>query len=274
MKALKTPSYLVQNILLVLCGALMVFGFLFMKKTIVITEGPWGFLHDGTNKIPLVLGEFPLFHMSLFLSFLCSYLLFEFYGFKIAFYSGISLILSIAATYLLFDNMIKYTIDPDLNFDYAVYDNFNYNKITVLAYSLGILFLYTTTFIMAALIKRLTRTYFMFIRYPIASALGFTAFIAVIIYLQNFQYLAVQSMLYEAASPLAQFLLMIGVSLIPLYLLRLLLGIFRGRAPKEVEEVENKSSTLFKGRSAPVETEDDEKEEDILDESVKAANDG
>lgn len=257
MKPPKIQSYFVQNLLLVFAGALLCFGILFQQKTIVVTPGTWGFLQDGESKISLMIGTIPLLSLAVFVSFLCTYLLFEFYGLKTAFFATLCLSLTFVVCFSLFDLMKTYSLNLDENFDYILHENFSLNKLTIFSHSLATAISFSLGLIIATLIKKLTHVYFMFVRFPAASIICFAAFVTITVYVQNFQTLAPRSIFYLLVTPFAQFVLLSVISLIPLYLLRFVLGIFRGKTiDSELTETTDKAKSLFKPKQAEPEQND------------------
>jgi len=247
MKPIKSRTFLVQNSLIVLSVMLAVLGFLLAAKSIPFFPSVQANYNElGDTTIQITQGTMPLSFLALYLSFLCIYLIFEFYGFKPAFYTSINISIVIALCYGISIVLHRFVLDPENSqTDLMLSQVFVIKPRVVLSLFSGVLLGFTTAFVLAAIIKKITRNYFMFIRFPLAASAGFFIFTAVVIYVTNLNLLAPESMMLEALPPLSHFLAMIIASVIPLYLLRLFLGIFRGRLRDDDEH--DKDHSLFKG---------------------------
>ena len=256
MKALKTRTFLVLHILIALSVMVATIGFIFCGKLMVFWPAIWGFMSQGDVQLPIILGVAPLSVLAYFLSFLFTYLIFEFYGFKQGFYNTLGIVSAMAASFGVFWLLKKYGIDhasPD--YDDSVAALLVQGRRFTLASMAAILSGFTTCLIIAATIKRLMRNYFMFIRYPIAGILGWAVFVVVYTYISYFGILAPESMIFYAVTPAAQYALLVIASVVPLYLLRLVLGFFRGWDGKDSETPDTtKKKSFFKAPAS--ETED------------------
>lgn len=243
---------MIQNLFIALAILFSVVGVIFSAKIITIVPSSFGSIADGEVQLPLYLGIIPLSSLTHFLGFVFIYLMFEFYGFKPAFYTsinqGVSALTCLAVLYFI----VHYTIDvqassyDDILSQFLVYDKKN-SLIRVSSFVAG----NCTTIFFASILKKLMRHYFMFIRFPISSAFGFSVTVATSVYLSNYATLAPRSMFLTAITPAAQFLAMIVVTVIPLYLLRLIFGLFRGWSRAE-DTQPSQPKSLFKS-SEPVE---------------------
>lgn len=249
MKPIKTKTFLVQNCLIVFSVMLAILALILSAKSISFFPSIEAVTVDSETNIQIARGMMPLSHILLYLSFIFVYLVFEFYGFKSAFYTTINISIAMALSYGAFLLLNRYILDPDKSHtDQLLSQLLIFRPRAAIALVTAVAAGFSITLILAATIKKITSNYFMFIRFPIASIVGFTAFTGIIIYINNINLLAPESMLLEALPPLSHFLTLIIVSVIPLYILRLILGIFRGRAREdEFEDVSGK--TLFKGSS-------------------------
>lgn len=247
MKPIKTKSFLVQIGLIVFAVMLGVLGFVLSAKSIPFFPSVQATLVNEETTIRVAQGIMPLSHAFLFLSFLLIWLVFEFYGFKPAFYTSLNLAGAILGCYGLFILLKRFLLDPQRSvLDDALAQVLPLNPRLVLSLVAGVLVGFSLALMLGALIKKLTRNYFMFIRFPIAAAVGLGTLAGISIYVMNLNILSPASMLLDAVAPASHFLALIIASVIPLYVLRLFLGIFRGRVcDDENEDLSDKS--LFKG---------------------------
>lgn len=248
MKPIKVKTFLVQNILIVLSVMLAILGVILAAKSIPFFPSIEANLVNEETTVQVAQGLMPLSHVALYLSFLLIYLVFEFYGFKPAFYTSLNIALSILLCYGIFILVNRFALDPEnSNYDNLLSQLLIIRPRTVISLTAGVLFGFSAAFILAATIKTLTRNYFMFIRFPIAAAVGFGIFTAIVIYVNNLNILAPESMMLEAVAPFSQFLTLIIASVIPLYILRLILGLFRGRMKDDESKEIDADKSLFKG---------------------------
>lgn len=246
MKPVISRTFLIQNLFIALAVLFAVIAVVFSAKIITFVPSSFGSVADGDVQIPLYVGIVPLSSLAHFLGFVFVYLMFEFYGFKPAFYTainqGVAALMCLAVLYLI----AHYTLDvqasssDELLAQFLVYDRKS-SVILILSFVAG----NGTTIFLASILKRIMRNYFMFIRFPISSAAGFAVTVAISIYLTNLNTLAPRSLLLTAITPAAQYLVMILVTVIPLYLLRLVFGLFRGWSKAE-DTRPPPSKSLFK----------------------------
>lgn len=234
MQIVKSRIYVLQVLLLVLASALTLVGFLFPHQDVTIWPSVWGYLNQGQNQYPIVLGVINLTQLAYFLGFLFLYLSFEFYGFKNGFYAVLALSLTMTVCYFAFGLLSQLNASSRT----AVVDRrllmfFTLTRREFVSGLIAYLCGFTLIFALASLIKKLTHDYFMFLRYVIAALVGFSAYVALGVYLMNAGEASLEDMLVVAATPAAQFALLVVASVVPLYLMRLFLGIFRGRSPVE-----------------------------------------
>lgn len=253
LKPLKNETFLVENLLIGLAVALALLGFVLSEYNVAFWYGPWGYVTHGEIKQPVILGVVPLANLGYFLSFLFLYLLFEFYGFKHAFYTTLTLGLLILATYGTFEGLKLLHVETADEQEYRELKQFlTYSLKDIYSLVAAIILGHTTTLIIAAFLRKLTSNYFMFFRFVLAAVCGFAIFVAVRIYLLYWQTLAPMSMLMMAVTPLAQFLTGIVAAVIPLYVLRLVFGIFRGRVKRGAMEDRSQKKGMFQTVDADV----------------------
>lgn len=272
MKALKTRTFLVLHILTALSVMAALIGFIFCDKLMVFWPAIWGFMNHGDAQLPIILGVAPLSLLAYFLSFLFTYLVFEFYGFKQGFYNTVGIASAMAASFGVFWLLKKYGLDrsnPDYD-DIFVTFLVQGRRFTV-ASMVAVLGGFTTCLIIAAGIKKLMRDYFMFIRYPIAGILGWAVFVILYTYISYFGILAPESMLFYAVTPAAQSVILVIGSVVPLYLLRLVFGFFRGWAGKNSETPDTRKRMSFFKTATPTEVALPAKseQEDTVSERIK-----
>lgn len=247
LKPIKVQTYLVQNLLIILTASLTLLGFVLSAYNVTFWNGSWGKVIHGSIEQHVVLGVVPLAHLGYFTSFIFLYLLFEFYGFKHAFYTSFNLGLLILGTYGLFQALKLLPLDNADVDAYREYRDFlSFTLKDVYSIVAAIIAGNTVTFTLAALIKKLTRSYLMFLRFIPAALAGFAVFVGVRIFLVNWNVLAPISMLMMAVTPMAQFAVGIIGMVIPLYLLRMLLGLFRGRGEGESTDKTPHGKGIFK----------------------------
>lgn len=234
MKALQTRIYLVQVLLLMMAASLVVLGFLFPHEDITFWPATFGYLVQGQDKYPLVIGVMGITPFTQFLGFLLLYLSFEFYGLKPALYAVLSLALVMAALYFLLGFLARASIDPrTAPIDRRILMFFTPSHREFVATLCAFLFGQSLTFILAAGLKKLTQNYFMFFRYTIAALIGLLSAAALHTALQLETASSWEDFAIVSATPAAQAATLVILSVVPLYLLRLFLGIFRGRPKKD-----------------------------------------
>lgn len=237
MKPIRSKSYLIKSILSALAAVFMLVGFLLTAKDIPFFPTVSALPVDLDINIEIAPGTMSLAMAGFYLSFICLYLIFEFYGFKASLYSAISSVAGIPVTYGIFDLLHRFALNAEESrTDELLIEIFSFRLAAVISYVLAASACLFTVLVCAAVLKRITKNYFMFIRFPIASIVGFSVFVASHIYLTQFNMLALESMVFEALPLASQFLALIIASVIPLYLLRLILGLFRGWSGDDLED--------------------------------------
>lgn len=234
MKPIKSKTFLIRTFLFTLSITLICFGFFvgghevsFFPSLVPNTTGVEMGLSLDTAMIPL---RFLCF----FFSFLFLYLLFEFYAFKSAFYASMALALTPLLLHGLSDLLIAFALDPENSRQDAVLaEVLSFKWVETLNFSIGIIASLTATFFIAPLIKIMTKNYLMFIRYPIAGGAGLLVFVAAFLFTHPTLTTTSDNFVLRSVIPLSQFASLLIASIIPLYLLRLFLGIFRGRLSNE-----------------------------------------
>lgn len=230
MKILNTRVCLLQILLVCLACGLAFLGLVFFEQEITFWPNNWGYIEHKQTQLPFVLGVVPFANCTFFLSYLALYLVFEFYGFKSSFYGLIGTIATLSFTYFLFMGLRWLNANEDVDFfPVSVIAFFDYDRfrlcLTLLTFAAGGF----VAFALAALIRKITAGYFMFLRYPIASALGLSFFALSAAFLTASEAITPEGRLLQGATPAAQFIVGVVATLIPLYLIRMILGIFKGR---------------------------------------------
>lgn len=250
MKPIRTKTFLVKQILFALSIMLVLFSYLMLIQEMPFFPTIKLMPVDGEYHLEIGKGLITVSYVASFLAFMASYLIFEFYGFKSALYSVLGCGLAVLLFHGCSELVQQYLLDPENSrMDSIMTEVLHRPLDMVVGYTGGLVAGWTLTLMVAAIIKVITRNYFMVIRYPIAACLGMAAFLAINTYVTGFQVMALQSMPYVAAPTASQLLAMVIGSVIPLYLLRLLFGLFRGRQRDDEtdHEPKNKSKGLFKG---------------------------
>lgn len=238
MKSLNTQIHLLQVILIVAATTLTLTGFLFSSQNMTAVLGT---IDYGEAHYPVIVN---FTHLAYFLGFLSTYLSFEFYGFKTGLFTVLGLSLMMTGLYFLFfvlnDMADTYRIPF---FDKRILGFFVYPYPDFVAGLVAFFASQSLALTISGIIKKITRNYFMFLRYPLGALAGFTLYVAVSTYLTTAGTLTSEQMLAQAVPPAAEFLLFIFVSVIPLYLIRLFLGLFRGRDKKKKVQNDAPSET-------------------------------
>jgi len=249
MKAIKARTFFVQNILITISILFAVLGFILMAKSIPFFPSIEAISANGETKINITQSFMSLSHLGLYFSFVFIYLMFEFYGFKPAFYTSINIAISILICYGLIYLLQNFTLNAETSeLDLLYSQVFLYHLRDTIALSLAILLSFCISIFLATVLKMIMRNYFMFIRFPIVAAICFAIFTWIHIYISQFDSLAMISMIQNSVTPYSQFLALILASIIPLYIFRLILGLFRGWASDVDEFATDKN--LFKGKEA------------------------
>lgn len=236
MKPLQTKTHLVRILFFFVAATFILFSYLLSAKTIPFYPSlKLTTLENGEQLFEVLTSTIPLSHVGLFLGFVLLYLNMEFYGFKSALYGTIGAVATVFLSYGLLLVLFDFALDTEgSRIDYLIAELFRPNLKETISFALSLGIGFFTTFFLATFFKKITRDYFMFIRYPLASLIGFFALTFVGVYISFQGQLAPISMVYEAIPWYSHFAAMILVSVIPLYILRILFGFFRGRSIKEV----------------------------------------
>lgn len=230
MKPIAIKIYLVQIFLIVLASSFAFLSIGVPEYDIAFWSASWGSIVHGEIKISLLLGVIPFSNLSLYLCFIFLYLLFEFYGLKTAVYTSLAVGLVLLLQFYLFFGLQK--LNP-VGFDHHILlsnvplSNLDQKLMHALAAAVSCGF--ASIFVLAWILKKLTKDYFMFLRFFFSSVIGFCVFAFVKVYLQKMQDLALISIIMETITPALQFAGLSLLSIIPLYILRLILGFFRGQ---------------------------------------------
>jgi hypothetical protein len=234
MRIVKSRIYVMQVVLLVFATALTLIGFLFPHQDVTLWPSIWGYVVRGQDQYPIVLGVVSFTQLSYFIGFLFLYLSFEFYGFKNGFYGTLALALMMTVCYFALGLLRDISGDPRTAvIDRRILMFFELTRREFVAGLVSFLGAYTLIFALATLVKKLTHDYFMFLRYTIAALTGFAVYVAAQVFLNNAGSASFEDMMVTAVTPAAQFAILVVASVIPLYLMRLFLGIFRGTSPTE-----------------------------------------
>lgn len=251
MKPVKNKIFLIQFLLLVFSTSFTMLTLFIGDKTIIFWPSSFGVINENQQ---IFLGVAPLSLLSMSISFLFIYLLFEFYGFKNAFYALLLNSLSLIGVYYVFFGISKLPFIISNQYYETIKLTPIVLKLTqILSLALSFLGGQFVTLLLAATVKKITRNYFMFLRYSIAGICGFTLWNGLNVYLGHFQKFAIESMISMAITPVAQGIVFILATVVPLYVLRLVLVFFRGRIDDGNEEA-NSDGNLFRGNGdIPVE---------------------
>lgn len=245
MKPLNTQIHVLQVLLIIAATTLTLVGFLFSSQNMTAVLGT---IDYGEAHYPVIVN---FTHLAYFLGFLATYLSFEFYGFKTGIFTVLGLSLMMTGLYFLFfvlnDMADTYRIPF---FDKRILGFFVYPYPDFVAGLTAFFGAQTLALSIAAVIKKITRNYFMFLRYPLGALAGFAFYVAVSTYLTTAGTLTMEQMLAQGVPPAAEFLIFIFASVVPLYLIRLFLGIFRGRDKKN--KTQNNESPAQPGQNAAV----------------------
>ncbi len=257
MKPIPIKIYLVQILLVVLAASFAFLSLSAPDNDVVFWSATWGTVTHGQIVMPIVLGVVPFANLSVFFGFLFLYLLFEFYGFKMALYTSLAISLVLLMQFYLFFGLEHFNPE-NLNHQALLptvpLSHLNQNLVHALAAAITLGF--STYFLFAWLIKKSTRSYFMFFRFVLASPPGFFVFVFVKTYILKRDELGDVSILIESIPLTLQFVALSIVTVIPLYVLRLLLGAFRGRGIGRDDDFSDSSKPLFKTKAAAPPDED------------------
>src|SRR3989339_1993593 len=173
MKPINPPTYFVQHLLYALAMCLATLGIILGTKMLTFFPATWGYLSQGNLSEPIILGIIPTFNAALFLCYLCLYLNFEFYGFKTAFYGTLSVGSLIVVLFFIFKFYPDYGLNASENTgDQTIKDLISMSEFKAVKMLLSVGSSFFVSFVFAAAIKKLTRNYFMFLRFPLASICG------------------------------------------------------------------------------------------------------
>lgn len=253
MKTLPNQIHLLQILLVCFASGIAILGLVFFGQDVTFWPNLWGYIEHGTTQLPVILGVVPFTHVAFFLSYLALYLAFEFYGFKSGFYGTLGCTVVMGLSYFLFAAVAWWQTHEGLTFlPRSILTVLDHDRIlvckTLLAFALGGI----TAFSLAGLIRKITQDYFMFLRYPLASILGLGLFSMVQAFLAGGNNITVEDRLLYGITPAAQFAVAVLVTLIPLYFIRLFLGIFKGSFSNEsATQTPNQANITPTNTSAP-----------------------
>lgn len=231
MKVLNTRVYLLQILLLCLACGLAFWGLVFFEQEITFWPNNWGYIEHNQSQFPVVLGVVSFVNFAFFLSYLALYLVFEFYGFRSSFYGLMGTVATLSLSYFAFVGLRWLNMNEGIDFFpksvLAFLDHKRFQIcLTLLSFAIGGFI----SLALAAIIRKITAGYFMFLRYPIASSLGLSCFALAVTFLTSTEIPSWEDRLLQGATPAAQFIVAVVATLIPLYLIRMLCGIFKGGA--------------------------------------------
>lgn len=249
MRPVISRTFFVQNTLISLSVMLAIVGFIFFSKDITIIPSSFGSFTDGNIEINLFLGIISLPHLACFTSFLFIYLIFEFYGLKPSIYTAFNAMLAVVVGFVVIYFIKRYSLDMYAShYDEILTQFIVYDKKHVFSLIIAFLLCNVVALFLAFILKKIMRNYFMFIRFPLVSSIGFAVFVFTDLYLNNFNKMAPRTIVVYGIEPALQFLILILASVAPLYILRLLLGIFRGwNRVEDTNEDLDGDAGLFKG---------------------------
>lgn len=256
-------TYLVQILLLVMATSFAFLAIGVPENEIAFWTAQWGSLTHGEAQIPIVLGVIPFSNLALFLSFCFLYLSFEFYGFKSAFYGALCIAIVLLGQFYLFYALQKFSpvgLSNNLLMATVPLSNYSQQEVHAMCTAVGIGFPAILTF--AVFFKKITKNYFMFIRFSLGGSLGFAVFVGIREFVGRFGELGPMSIFMESITPYLQYVVLSLVIVPALYILRVFLGIFRGKSVEGEWQAMSGSRGLFKAKSAPANDVADEDEEE------------
>ncbi|MCP5464743.1 MAG: hypothetical protein H7A33_06955 [Deltaproteobacteria bacterium] len=264
MKALNPKTYFVQNLLTGMATACFVLAFFLQSKSIPFPQ----VLEISGEEVrgPIITGEMSLYFFLPFFAYVFHHLIFEFYGFKAALYRVFSGMIAVSSLFGLLVLLQKFALDPESSkLDLSIIELLVHSPQDLVIYLFAVMFGFGAAFTFAKFFKALTRNYLMFLRFPPAACLGLGIFLAISIYLKHFTELALESMMWDAVIPALQYALLILAAVVPLYFLRMTLGLFRGRAPKKKKDEDEYAAkrSVFKGAAKakiPVQAKEEKKQ--------------
>lgn len=272
MKPTPIKIYLVQILLIVLATSFAFLAIGVPEYDVAFWSASWGNITHGQAALPLILGVIPFTNLSLFFCFLFLYLLFEFYGLKLSVYTALAIALVLLLQFYLSFALQKLnptSLDNQVLLATVPLSNLKQN--TIHALSASVVFGFGSIFMLAWSLKKMTKNYFMFFRFCIASALGFCVFVFINQYLQHQNHLALISIVMASITPSLQFAILSVFAIVPLYLLRLVLGLFRGRGISNDASFAS-SKPMFK-TEAPIAVEKEKTvPEDLVEEVTNDSN--
>lgn len=254
MKPIKTKTHLIKSLLGSLAILFCLLGFLLSAKSIPFFPTiECSLLATGEVQISVIQGAMSLFNAGFFLCFIFTYLHFEFYGFKSALYTAANAALGILVSFSVIKILKEFAMDANSHTDALILELFDFSKVSVIAMATATITGFASSLLIAATIKTITRNYLMILRFPIAGLAGMFCFTASKVYISKMTELAPISMLYEGIAPFSQLSALVLVMIIPLYFLRFIFGIFRGRQSDADEETKQSDSKgMFKTAEAPI----------------------
>lgn len=260
MKTLPNQIHLLQILLICFASGIALLGLVFLGQDVTFWPNLWGYIEHGTTQLPVILGVVPFTHVAFFLSYLALYLAFEFYGFKSGFYGILGCTVVMGLSYFLFAAVAWWQTHEGLAFlPRSILAVLDHDRVqvyqTLLSFALGGI----TAFSLAGLIRKLTKDYFMFLRYPLASILGLGLFSMVQAFLAGSNTITLEDRLLYGITPAVQFAVAVLATLIPLYFARLFLGIFKGSFSNDLAtQPPNQSNTTPTDTSAPIAANEEE----------------
>ena len=163
MKPIAIKIYLVQILLIVLASSFAFLSIGVADHDIAFWNASWGNLINGDAKIPVILGVVPFSNLSLFLSYLFVYLVFEFYGLKTAIYTVFAIaMVMLLQFYLFFTLQTLKPVGVDNHVLLATVPLSYLNPKAIHALAAAISLGFSSIFFMAWVLKKLTKNYFMF----------------------------------------------------------------------------------------------------------------
>lgn len=271
MKPIKHSTYLVKILFTFIAATFILFSYLLSAKTIPFYPSlNLTTLENGEQLFEILTGTIPISHVGLFLGFLFLYLNMEFYGLKTALYSTLGAVATLFMSFGLLTLLFDMGLDEEASrIDYLISELFRPNLKETISFSASLGIGFVTTFVLATFFKKITRDYFMFLRFPLASLIGFFALTFVGVFISMQGQLAPMSMLYETIPWYSHFVAMILVSVIPLYIIRIFFGFFRGRPAK----LKTPQAVFKPAEDAPLPLDETKESENDSEESIQDTTD-
>ncbi len=234
MKPIYSRTYLIQYLLCALSAQLIFASFFSQNLQWPFFPNLTATQNAGSFEYTLGPGFITGQEISLFLGYLFLYLSYEFYGIRSAWQTAVAL--PVATLSLALVPQILVPQLPEATTTHLM------STSATISFSIAITASLLVVFSVAGTLKTLTRQYLMFTRYIPALGLGFLTLVSI----QKFAGGAFQKgvlQIYQEALPsLSHYLALTLAGLIPLYLLRTVLGLFKGRSKGHFQPTQGSKS--------------------------------